>query len=184
MKETRKLEAPGCFGGYVITVGCCSSGITSVKGMEVGAQHQAVSWGLCLQAKPMTGYVVALSTIRQRASQATAAPQCPRGCQYSGAPTCLGRAVGFGEQRLDQLPRCSVLPTEMLVGAVLATSEVPRALHRGRQASRGQEGARACCQGAGALPGPCSDPNLMPTNSSAFRSQICNEWLKKKAICD
>lgn len=79
---------------------------------------------------------------------------------------------------------CSVLPTEMLVGAVLATTEVPRALHKGRQADQGQEGARTCCQGAGLLPGPCSDPNLMPTNNAAFRSQICNERLKKKAIGD
>lgn len=133
-------------------------------------QHQAVSWGLCLQAKPMTGHVVALSTIRQRASQATAAPRCPRGRQYSGgilSTPVLGESIRVWGAAFGPAP-CSVLPTEMWVGAVLATTEVPRVLHKGRQGSRGQERARACCQGAGPLPGPCSDPNLMPTNSFAF----------------
>lgn len=149
-------------------------------------QHHAVNWGLCLQAKPLTGHVVAFSTIRKRASQATAAPRCPRGCQCSEgilSTHVLGESIRVWGAVFGPAP-CSVLPMEMLVGAVLATTEVPRALHKGRQASRGQEGTRACCQGAGPLPGPCSDPKLMPTNNSAFRSQICNEWLKKKAICD
>lgn len=103
VKETRKLEAPGCFGGCVITVGGCSSGIAlnvHYRPWRLVPQHQAVSWGLCLQAKPMTGHVVALSTIRQRAIQAAAAPRCPRGCQYSGG--ILSTHV-LGEQRLDQL---------------------------------------------------------------------------------
>lgn len=73
--------------------------------------------------------------------------------------------------------------TEMYVDAVLTTTQVHRALHRRpREASPGQEGAQAYGQAAGPLPGPCSDPDLLPTNVSVFHSHIFNEWLKKPFV--
>lgn len=67
--------------------------------------------------------------------------------------------------------------------AVLSTTQVHRALHRRPgEASPGQEGALAYGQAVGPLPGPCSDPDLLPTIISAFHSHIFNEWLKKPFV--
>lgn len=118
--------------------------------MEVGATAPGCELG---PVPPGKAHDWTCGGTQQRASQATAAPPCPRGCQYSGgilSTHVLGESIRVWGAVFGPAPRL-VLPTEMLVGTVLATTEVPRALHKGRQASRGQEGAQACCQGAGPL---------------------------------